>query len=63
MFGLLLATGLTMSRWTTLLVASAVFVAGTLIRIRSEEKLLRQAFGAAFEEYAREVPALIPGIY
>jgi protein-S-isoprenylcysteine O-methyltransferase Ste14 len=63
MFGLLLATGLTMSHWTTLLAASAVFVAGTVIRIRSEEKLLRQAFGAAFEEYAREVPALIPGIY
>jgi protein-S-isoprenylcysteine O-methyltransferase Ste14 len=63
MFGLLLATGLAMSRWTTLLAASAVFVAGTLIRIRSEEKLLRQAFGAAFDEYARKVPALIPGIY
>ena len=63
MFGLLLATGLAMSRWTTLLAASAVFVAGTVIRIRSEEKLLRQAFGAAFEKYARDVPALIPGIY
>jgi protein-S-isoprenylcysteine O-methyltransferase Ste14 len=63
MFGLLLATGLAMSPWTTLLSASAVFVVGTLIRIRSEEKLLRQAFGAAFEAYAREVPALIPGIY
>ena len=63
MFGLLLATGMAMRRWTTLLAASAVFVAGTLIRIRSEEKLLRQAFGAAFEEYARQVPALIPGIY
>jgi protein-S-isoprenylcysteine O-methyltransferase Ste14 len=63
MFGLLLATGLAMSRWTILLAASAVFVAGTLIRIRSEEKLLRQAFGATFEEYARRVPALFPGIY
>ncbi|HYU47177.1 MAG TPA: isoprenylcysteine carboxylmethyltransferase family protein [Terriglobales bacterium] len=63
MFGLLLATGLAMSRWTTLLAASAVFAVGTLIRIRSEERLLRQAFGAAFDEYARKVPALIPGIY
>jgi protein-S-isoprenylcysteine O-methyltransferase Ste14 len=63
MFGLLLATGLAMSRWTTLLAASAVFAAGTLIRIRSEERLLRQAFGAAFDEYARKVPKLIPGIY
>jgi protein-S-isoprenylcysteine O-methyltransferase Ste14 len=63
MFGLLLATGLAMSSWATLLAASAVFVSGTLIRIRREEKLLRQAFGAMFEEYAQKVPALIPGIY
>jgi len=27
------------------------------------ERLLRQAFGAEFETYARKVPALIPGIY
>lgn len=63
MFGLLLATGLAMSRWTTLLAASALFAVGTVIRIRVEERLLRQAFGAAFEEYARKVPTLIPGIY
>ena len=63
MFGLLLATGLAMSRWTTLVAAALVFAAGTLIRVRSEEKLLLQAFGAGFEEYARKVPALIPGIY
>ena len=63
MFGLLLATGLAMSRWTTLLVAALVFAAGTVIRIRREEGLLRQAFGSAFDEYSRKVPALIPGIY
>jgi protein-S-isoprenylcysteine O-methyltransferase Ste14 len=63
MFGLLLATGLAMSRWTTLLVAALVFAIGTVIRIRREERLLRQAFGASFDEYARKVPALVPGIY
>jgi protein-S-isoprenylcysteine O-methyltransferase Ste14 len=63
MFGLLLATGLAMSRWTTLLVAALVFAIGTVIRVRREERLLRQAFGPSFEEYARKVPALIPGIY
>ena len=63
MFGLLLATGLAMSEWTTLLAAVLVFAVGTVIRIRKEERLLRQAFGAAFDEYARKVPALIPGIY
>jgi protein-S-isoprenylcysteine O-methyltransferase Ste14 len=63
MFGMLLATGLAAGRWIPLLVAIVLFAAGTCIRIRSEERLLRQAFGSEFEEYARNVPALIPGIY
>ena len=63
MLGLLLATGLALSRWEVLLGAALVFVVGTIIRIRSEERLLQQAFGPKFEEYARRVPALIPGIY
>ena len=63
MFGMLLATGLAAGRWIPLLVAIVLFAAGTLIRIRSEERLLRQAFGSEFEEYARHVPALIPGVY
>ena len=63
MFGMLLATGLAAGRWIPLLVAIMLFAAGTYIRIRSEERLLRQAFGSEFEEYARKVPALIPGIY
>jgi protein-S-isoprenylcysteine O-methyltransferase Ste14 len=33
---------------------------GTAIRIRSEEKLLREAFGEDFEAYQRYVPAVIP---
>ncbi len=63
MLGMLLATGLAADRWIPLLVAIVLFAAGTWIRIRSEERLLRQAFGSEFEEYARNVPALIPGIY
>jgi protein-S-isoprenylcysteine O-methyltransferase Ste14 len=63
MFGMLLATGLAAGRWIPLLVAIVLFAAGTCIRIRSEERLLRQAFGSEFEEYTRKVPALIPGIY
>jgi protein-S-isoprenylcysteine O-methyltransferase Ste14 len=63
MFGMLLATGLAAAQWIPLLVAVVLFIAGTYIRIRSEERLLRGAFGAEFEAYARKVPALIPGIY
>ena len=63
MLGLLLATGLAVTERIPLLLAMMLFIAGTYIRVRSEERLLRQAFGSEFEEYARKVPALIPGIY
>ena len=60
MFGMLLATGLAVSHWIGLSIAIVVFAIGTFIRVRSEEKLLREAFGAEFEEYSRRVPAVIP---
>jgi protein-S-isoprenylcysteine O-methyltransferase Ste14 len=68
MLGMLIATDLAVTQWTAtaliiLLAAIAVFVVGTYIRIRIEERLLRGAFGTQFDEYAHRVPALIPGIY
>jgi protein-S-isoprenylcysteine O-methyltransferase Ste14 len=63
MFGMLLATGLVLTQWVPLLVAIVLFALGTWVRVRSEERLLREAFGAEFEAYARHVPAVIPGIY
>lgn len=63
MFGMLIATGLVGTHWLPLLAAAALFLAGTLIRVRVEERLLRQAFGEQFDEYARRVPALIPMVY
>lgn len=63
MFGMLLATGLAVTSWVPLLAATILFAIGTYVRIRIEERLLREAFGSRFEEYARRVPALIPGIY
>jgi protein-S-isoprenylcysteine O-methyltransferase Ste14 len=63
MFGLLLDAGLTLSRWQAIILASAIFLIGTQIRIRSEEKILRGAFGVKFDEYARRVPAFFPRIF
>ncbi len=62
MLGMLLANGIAFSYWPALLVAIAVYLAGTLNRIRSEERLLRETFGAEFEAYAARVPALLPGL-
>lgn len=63
MFGMLVATGLTVSPLLPLLAACAIFVAGTYIRVRIEERLLRETFGPRFDSYAKRVPAMIPGIW
>jgi protein-S-isoprenylcysteine O-methyltransferase Ste14 len=63
MLGMLIATGLAFEHWMALIIAAIIFFVGLNIRVRSEEKLLRSAFGEQFNEYARRVPAVIPGIY
>src|SRR5262245_39508814 len=42
MFGMLLATGLAMGLWYVIPVAAILFIAGTMIRISREERLLRE---------------------
>ncbi len=56
LLGLAVATG----HAAHLIVALPLFLIGTLIRVRSEERLLRDQFGAAYDAYARTTPALIP---
>lgn len=63
MFGMLISTGLAVGRWPVVIGCAIVFLVGTEIRIRTEEKLLREAFGEKFEEYARNVPALFPRLF
>jgi protein-S-isoprenylcysteine O-methyltransferase Ste14 len=63
MLGMLVATGLAMEHFTALDVAVVLFAVGLVIRVRSEEKLLRVAFGKEFDDYAARVPAVLPGIY
>lgn len=63
MLGMLIATGLAMEHFIALIPAVVIFSAGLVIRVRSEEKLLRSAFGEEFEDYAKQVPAVVPGIF
>ena len=44
--------------WAVLSIA--FFVAGTEIRVRAEDGLLRERFGQAFEDYRRSVKAYVP---
>ncbi len=63
MLGMLLATGLVISHWLALIAAIVIYFIGTVNRIKSEERLLREALGPEFESYARGVPALVPGLF
>jgi protein-S-isoprenylcysteine O-methyltransferase len=59
---MLLATGIAMSSWLGMAAGVSLFVLGTMIRVHFEERLLRQRFGVAFEEYAAAVPAFLPRV-
>jgi protein-S-isoprenylcysteine O-methyltransferase Ste14 len=60
MLGLFVGTGLSLTPLPVLLVAVGVYLLGTRLRTRSEERLLRRQFGEEYVRYAREVPALVP---
>ncbi|HLW78767.1 MAG TPA: isoprenylcysteine carboxylmethyltransferase family protein [Terriglobia bacterium] len=57
---MLLGTGFMVTPLRLLAAATLVFVVGTEIRVRIEDRLLAQHFGAQFEEYRSSVPAYIP---
>jgi protein-S-isoprenylcysteine O-methyltransferase Ste14 len=60
MLGMIVAGGLAWSHWLGFLIALLFFAIGTAIRVHSEERLLHEQFGAAFDDYKRSVPAVVP---
>lgn len=57
---LLVTTMVLRTPWPRALICLAVFVVGTEIRIRSEDRLLASRFGEQFADYKRKVPAYVP---
>ena len=60
MLGMIIVGGLAWSHWLGFVIALVLFGIGTAVRVRSEEKLLREQFGTAFDDYRRSVPAVLP---
>jgi len=61
MIGLALAIGF--GHLPLLLVGVPVFALGTWLRIREEERLLRQMFGADYDAWETRVKRFIPGLF
>jgi protein-S-isoprenylcysteine O-methyltransferase Ste14 len=60
LFAITLATAGVLSQPWTIAVGAPLFLAGTMVRVRAEERLLRARFGPRYNEFARRVPALLP---
>jgi protein-S-isoprenylcysteine O-methyltransferase Ste14 len=60
LFGMLICTILLLTEWNWALLCIVLFVAGTEIRVHSEDRLLESRFGDQFREWRRRVPAYIP---
>jgi protein-S-isoprenylcysteine O-methyltransferase Ste14 len=60
MLCVLLGTGFVVTPLPLFLLALVVFLIGTEIRVRIEDKLLASQFGEKFQQYQRSVPAYIP---
>ena len=60
MLAMYLATALIRSSWPLALIGLAIFVTGTEIRVRIEDRLLASRFGQRFEEFKASTPAYLP---
>lgn len=59
---ILCAIAVVVTPWQLFVASLALFLIGTEIRVRTEEKLLAAHFGEEFYSYKRSVPAYIPFI-
>ena len=62
MLGMLLAVGSVWTWWPMFIAALIVYLAGTEIRVRAEDRLLEERFQEVFVAYRSRVRAYIPGL-
>ena len=60
MLGMLTATGAAWTWWPLWLAGTIVFLVGTEIRMRAEDRLLEQRFQDAYRAYRAHVPGYLP---
>jgi protein-S-isoprenylcysteine O-methyltransferase Ste14 len=58
----LAALAVALGHYANLIVAVPLFAAGSFLRIREEERMLREKFGAAYDSYAASVRRFLPGL-
>ncbi|MBI1340957.1 isoprenylcysteine carboxylmethyltransferase family protein [bacterium] len=63
LFGMVCALSMALGHAINLIAAVPVYVIGTLWRVRIEERLLRETFGQAYEDYSRRVKCFIPMVW
>jgi protein-S-isoprenylcysteine O-methyltransferase Ste14 len=64
LFLFMIAMAIAYGHTRNLIVAIPVFALGTWMRVRHEEIVLREAFGAeAFDAYAKRVKRFVPGVF
>jgi protein-S-isoprenylcysteine O-methyltransferase Ste14 len=62
MAAFLLALAIAFGHEAQLLAGIPLFALGTMLRVRVEERLLRERFGAAYDDYAARVRRFVPGL-
>ncbi len=63
LLGMICALAIALGHAVNLVLAIPLYLIGTLMRVSIEERLLREMFGQAFDDYARRVKRFIPLVW
>ena len=63
LFLFMLAMAVAFGHTANLILGIPIYALATWMRIRHEERLLEEQFGAAYDDYARRVKRFVPGVF